>query len=86
MLRTHVLSAIEEEPGIYVKDLMGKFPRFQQQAVLRALRELLSQGVIEMFAHARYRLRGQRTPFASRSHLDSGFIAPPARARLMAGR
>jgi len=88
MLRAQVLDAIAEEPGIHARELMRKFPMFQQDGVLKELQQLRRSSVIEMCAHGRYRVRGPAQPEGSmsKSYVGTGFIAPPSIARLMAGR
>jgi hypothetical protein len=86
MLREQVLAVIAEEPGIHAREVMRKFALFQHDAVLMEIQSLRRSGMIEMCAHGRYRLPSQPETSISKPPFGSGFIAPPSRARLMAGR
>ena len=86
MLRKRLLAKIAEQPDIYVRELLDKFPRSQHEPVLNLLRKLRRRGLIEMPTPCRYRLAERREPITPKSTERSSFIAPPSLARLMAGR
>lgn len=86
MLTQQILTAISEKPRIRVKEIRSRLANVDRVAIRNRLEKLREEGLILMVSHGVYELPRQPKSPGPSTHRDTGFIQPPSRARLMAGR
>jgi hypothetical protein len=87
MLRSRILAAIANHPGIARSELPRAFPEVPPEKLNKIIDELTRHGAIERCGHALLRIPEPESPDPSKSarrYELSGFIQPPSLDRLMA--
>jgi len=84
MLRSRVLAAIANHPGIARSELRIAFPEVPPERLLKIVDELTRHGAVERCGHALLRIPEPGSPKPGARYELSGFIQPPSLDRLMA--
>jgi len=84
MLHQRVLAVIAKHPGIALSELRSAFREIPRETLEQLVSELTRARAVERCGHAL--LRATEQSMTQVRYEESGFIQPPSRDRLMAGR